>query len=549
MKVLKILSGKIIRRISPLQVAVMISLVYFTINMALINDFGLSWDFHYHHYAGLHHLGLLVPKISDPPEVPFTPPDPRLTTDDPFGPFIQILPTLSYHIFYEKLHVLSFDSAYNLPPIILGSLGVGIIFIFLFESLGINHAIFGSLSLAFLPVYFGYLHNNMKDIPNTVAFMMTIFLFWRMTVRKRFRDLIFALLSFAVAFNIKVNSIFIPVVCFSWFIISNGKSVIKVIFVNLFRRNFQSEKINSEFKIIILVIIFGIFAPVSALALWFPFWENPLGKLMEIPYFYSHNTLNMPVLFFGKIYRSGVDVPWSYPFLYLGITMPLPILFFFISGLIVSLKRIILNRAGIYLLFVLWFIIPLVRYFFPSNGAIDGVRHFMEVICPLIIISSIGFVRIYQAIFKWQKNKNVIFIFSGIVYFLLLVNLVKYHPYQTSYFNSIIGGIKGAYGLFDIDFWGTPQKGAMVWLNINAKPNAKIFIEMAQSTAATYLREDLRKNLNTTPIWEGDYTVILNRQSYFPPYFAYTLKEKTAQSKIVYTRSIEGVPLVWIFAK
>jgi hypothetical protein len=74
-----------------------------------MKDYGLSWDYHYHYYAGRYHLGLSVPSLHDPAPVPFSPPDPRLTTEDPFGPITQIVPTLSSYIFYERLHILPFD--------------------------------------------------------------------------------------------------------------------------------------------------------------------------------------------------------------------------------------------------------------------------------------------------------------------------------------------------------------------------------------------------------------------------------------------------------
>ena len=193
-------------------IAFLLSFVYFIIHLAIINDYGLSWDFHYHFYAGLYHLGLPVPSINEPPPVPFTPPDPRLSVDNPFGPFTQIIPTISYLLFYEKWHIIPPDSAYNLPMVIFGAAGVGLLFLFLYESTGMIIALTGFLFLALLPSYFGYLHNNMKDIPSAFAFTLSIYLFWRLVKFRRVKDLVWAILAFAFAFNIKINSIFIPVV-------------------------------------------------------------------------------------------------------------------------------------------------------------------------------------------------------------------------------------------------------------------------------------------------------------------------------------------------
>jgi len=126
--------------------------------------------------------------------------------------------------------------------------------------------------------------------------------------------------------------------------------------------------------------------------------------------------------------------------------------------------------------------------------------------------------------------------------------LVVFHPFQASYFNFLTGGIKGAQGRFDIDFWGTPQKEAVLWLNQQAPRGAFVHIVMAQSTASVYLRKDLLINLNKKPYQESDYTVLLNRQSFFPLYSIEAYKNKKISSKrTVFSVSRLGVPLVWVF--
>ena len=113
-----------------------------------------------------------------------------------------------------------------------------------------------------------------------------------------------------------------------------------------------------------------------------------------------------------------------------------------------------------------------------------------------------------------------------------------------------IGGINGAQGKFDLDFWGTPQKEAVLWLNLNAPFDSFVHIVMAQSTASVYLRPDLAQNVNKKTIEESDYVILLNRQSFFGIYDVSKMpKEKEEENKIVFSRRINGVPLVWIFRK
>ena len=124
--------------------------------------------------------------------------------------------------------------------------------------------------------------------------------------------------------------------------------------------------------------------------------------------------------------------------------------------------------------------------------------------------------------------------------------LVKYHPYQASYFNGFIGGISGAQGNFDIDFWGTPQKEAVEFLNENAPPGSFVHIVMAQTTASVYLRPDLLRNVNKKNIGQSDYIVLLNRQSFFELY-RISPQDLMLNNQLVFSRKIDGVVLVWVF--
>lgn len=520
--------------------ALIITVIYFILHLILIKDYSLSWDYHYHHYAGLYHLGLTVPSMKDPSPVPFSSPDSRLTIEDPFGPFTQIIPTLFQVILHDRLNLLPFDIAYNLPIVISGALGVGLLFIFISKSIGLKQAYIATFFLSFLPNYFAYLHNNMKDIPNAVAFAFSIFTFWLLVHNKNIKMLIFAVFSFAFAFNIKINSIMIPVVCLIWVLLYQGKEYASLLFLG-WKKIYKSR--------ILFIVVYFFLAPIMAVVIWWPFWNNPISKLLELPYFYSHNTINMPVLLFGHIYYSGVNIPIFYPYIFILINTQVPILISFIIGIYVSLRRI-KEKKGIYLLIIIWFIVPLLRYFNPKSGAIDGMRHFMEIIYPLCFIAGIGASEILNILLLNKKFKIINYSIIIIFIIIIIYPIYYYHPYQTSYFNIITNGIKGAEGKFDIDYWGTPQKEAVYWLNKNAPIGSAVYIAMAQSTAATYLRADLLSKLNTTSINNSDYIMVLNRQSmYETGNLSSLISKKIRENKTVYQKIIDGVSLVWVFSK
>ncbi len=514
--------------------------VYFLIHLAIINDYGLSWDFHYHFYGGLYHLGIPFEKTyEDVPVALQLFPTYIQTAPDPFGPFTQIIPTLSYFLLHKQLHIFPLDSAYNFPMLIFGAGGVALLFYFVAKVKGIPAGILAGLSLALLPNYFGYLHTNMKDIPNAFAFSLAIVTFWNLEKKKTIRSLIFAVVSFAFAFNVKINSTVVPVICFVWFTTMHGKAIILSVL----------KKDKKKLRTIVPIFLYFILAPLAAIALWWPFWSDPLGKLLQLKTFYTYNTFNMWIFWMGQLHISGQDVPKLYPYAYIAVTTPLPILISFIIGFCVSVRNVF-KKDPFSMLLILWFFIPLLRYLNPHSGAIDGVRHFMEFVYPLSALAGIGAWSSYMYVRKILTVKYAFWILGILSFFWMGYSLIHYHPYQTSYFNELIGGIKGGSKNFDVDFWGTPQKGAMVWLNAHAPENSSIYFPMAANSAGVYLRKDLLLQVNSKRMEESDYVSIFNRYTFIYDYgLDDFIKEKEKEGKLVYSKNIDGVPLIWVLRK
>lgn len=488
---------------------VLIVLYFLVIHLLILKDYGFTWDFHFHFFGGGKLLGI-EPSVLEPRNLPFSEPDPRRAWTLPYGPLMSIPPMMSYVYFYKTLNVLPADVAYHLPIVLWGVAGIGILYAFLKEAFNVRIAVLGALFLALTPRYFGDLHNNMKDVPSAAIFALNMWLLWRLVKHKRFIDLLLAAFAFAVAFNVKINSIFIPIIFGVWLI---------------FQRSLKNH------------IIYFLLAPIAAFALWSLFWPDPIGQLKHAYLTFGIGTNNIEVLLNGNWYCSGSTVPWYYPFWYLAITTPLPILLFFFIGLIGLIRHI--RPIGI--LLILWLVLPLTRYLIPSVGVIDGVRHFEEVLPALTAIAALG----ANHIFSFARAKGGAKLIFLITLISLITPIVLYHPYQITYFNELVGGVKGAFGKYDLDYWGTSQKAAVEWVNENAPPNAKIHIIMAAAVAGQYLRPDLLTNLNKFGYDQSDFVILLNRTSFLYRFFyayEYYLHHKPAD--II---EVKGVPLVWIY--
>lgn len=512
-----------------LLVGILLFVLLLAIHLLTIDDYGLTWDFHHHFFAGLSLLGRTIEPYAK--GIQFVAPDPRLTTKLPFGPLMSIAPVTTYIIFFEKLKLLAFDNAYNLSIITTGIAGIVILYFLLSEAINQKTALVAAILLALLPRYFGDLHNNMKDVPQAAAFTLAIWMFWRLVQYRKPTDVLLAASFFAIAFNTKVNTLAVPLVAFLWMLLLLSTHI----------GNLLPKPLTWSRKGLLPIILYFPLAAIAAFALWSFFWPNPIGQLLYIYRFFQDNTKNIEVLYFGKWYCSGINVPWHYPLGYLAITTPLPVVFFFLIGLISQIRQI--RSKPIASLLLLWFFVPLTRYVFPQMGVIDGIRHFEEVVFPLAAIAAVGAIAVSHWVKQWLSPK-IITVIIFIIFIILIKDIVLYHPYQITYFNELVGGSRGAMGNFDIDYWGSSQKAAMRWLNKHAKPNSRVHVVMASDVATHYLRADLQERANTVYYDNSDYVVVLNRLGFF---YRFVAVDYILTHKPIHVITGNGVPLVWIY--
>ena len=114
--------------------------------------------------------------------------------------------------------------------------------------------------------------------------------------------------------------------------------------------------------------------------------------------------------------------------------------------------------------------------------------------------------------------------------------MFRLHPYEYLYYNSLVGGLKGAYGKYETDYWGLGYKEAVLWFNKNIndpKKTYRIFVE-GDSFASTYYFKSNMKLV--TDVNEADYIFTFTRWDF----------HKRHPGKTIYTVKRENVPLIFI---
>lgn len=553
-------------------VAILIGLFYFIALLITMPDYNLVWDARNHYFKGQDFANFFLTGRKNYDGLPITKdyaryyrdyiskyaPDPninkRISPDpnyrrsiyqDDFHNFEWLMKSnqiehpvfgdiaaaFSNIVFYEKLGLLRDDYAYRPYTIFLASILVGLIFYWMLISYGLFPAIVSTLSIGLMPLFWAESHFNLKDVPQMTFFTLAIWEFWRGIILKSKKRIIFSSFFAGCAFATKLNIVFLPFILIPWFFIFYIKSRKK-------DRNLYNHWIW-------LLIIYPIIMIGIIFLIWPQFWQKPIESFMAMlkTYYevgiYPDYTPAFRTIFNFSIYAFTWIILTTYPLI--GVLTFIGIFF-----TLFNLKK---NKDFLPLLFLLWLFIPILRASLPFTSIFGGVRHIMEYIPPFSMLTGYGVYKLFHLV----PSRYKLFIRIGIIlgFIPLLMTLIRLHPAENVYFNSLIGGLAGAKKA-NITGWGYNDGGiyrkATDWLNKNAKKNTHIVTAFSEP-ADFYipeLREDLlADNYFSGYLQKGEYIIALTHDSELQHTYRMSYPENLLEP--VYVYSVDGVPLIKIW--
>ncbi|MBX7107831.1 MAG: glycosyltransferase [Chitinophagales bacterium] len=311
--------------------------------------------------------------------------------------------------------------------------------------------------LSVSPQLFGQSMNNPKDIPFAAAYAFSIYQFFKWITelpKPSIRTLIYASLGIAVAIGIRVGGLILV-----------GILLVFLVTEWLFNKSVR-EKIMQQgaflrlVKHVMLVSAAGYF---GALLFW-PYgleapFTNPFKALREMQNF----STTIRILFAGKHIMSN-EVPWNYIPTWISITTPLIILFPAILMVAASFfTRKILRWEHIMLL-TFAIVFPWAYAVYKKSSLYDGLRHFLFIVPLLTVLAALFF----EVLFRAAKNK----LLTGVTALALVAGValplswsIKNHPNEYCYFNEFTGGINGAYGNYETDYWMNSIRETSEWFH------------------------------------------------------------------------------------
>jgi hypothetical protein len=317
------------------------------------------------------------------------------------------------------------------------------------------------LALWMTPRFWGHLFNNSKDIPFAAGFaLMMAALVWVLTTKaKRWMPICAA--GVAMGLTLAVRPGGLPMVVVYWTFALAGCLALAGPESWRDRKAWIALGLRGTVGLALAWLIMVAPWPWAHEA---PF-ANPIRAALRSAEFFKA----FPVLFAGEVTPSD-EMPVTYLITYLLIATPLPILALAGIGFAGSVReqrrRGIVPVSAALGLFQLWLVLPLVFYVIVRSNAYDGMRHFLFVLPAVAFFAAVG---IQTASSLTPRGRPIVAAMLALTLVFPATSLIRLHPYQSSYFNALVGGVAGAALRYEADYWVSSYREATLWLNEQAE--------------------------------------------------------------------------------
>ena len=471
-------------------------------------NYGVTWDENVYIESGRHYTIQILNTLKIPHNIK----DTKLNFESSDSKHTQ-----SHGVLFDVIVILltplfrtfNFET-YHLIKALLSLLSFIFLYITLNKLLLNKWALFGTILLLLFPHFYGDIFNNSIDVPTLTFFTLYICLFL-FFINKKEDFLRLILLSFSLAILINQRIIFS--------------------YAFLLSCLFLIKKLRLIFLLSIFTVIFLHFTHPYL-------WQHPIVGFFDMLKASSAFPFTAANLFDGQFIMAN-QLPWYYIPKLIAITSPIATLSLFIIGnfyLLFSIfnKKILFNIKKLYAYFLSLFYFPLIIAFIIRPILYDSWRHFLFLTIPMIIIAVFGAYAISRI-----KNRFIKMILFGLIAINLLQTAYEMkvlHPYQYVYYNSLVGGLKGADRKYETDYWAAANKEAVEWFNKNINnPNKTYYFSVqGDPLSSTYY---FKKNMLLSDDW--------NKVNYVISFTRWNSDQKYT-GKIVYEVKREGVPLVYI---
>jgi hypothetical protein len=328
---------------------------------------------------------------------------------------------------------------------------------------GARAAFFAALFLACLPAYYGHMFFNPKDIPFAAGVVWSFYFLMR--AFRAYPDIrLHTTLKFGALLGVTLGTRIGGLLILVYVAAALGFAALRQLHVTGDLR----LTIRNGLKVIWQFLIPGL---LIAYALMLVFWpwalEDPLHHPLQGFREFSNFPHQVDVLLAGRTFLS-TENPWYYLPLFFFVQLPeyvlaLIVIGFFFIGQALPFRRTGLQKSLRWAIGLIVFaaIFPIIYVVAVHESLYDATRHylfvlpFIAVLCGIAAEKTIIFLRGRAPLVRLVTYSAGALYLSFHVYIMIAL-----HPYQYAYFNQTVGGLSGASGRYDTDYWATAFKEA-----------------------------------------------------------------------------------------
>jgi hypothetical protein len=389
----------------------------------------------------------------------------------------------------------------------------------------------GALFLIVSPRIFAHSFYNPKDIPFLSIYIISIYTLLLFLEKKNI-------------FTAILHGVVIGLVCS---IRTPGLIIIPIsIFFYIFDLILSKDKWKSYLKAAVFLAISVIISAGLVYVLTPYLYTNAFGNFIQIfnvmkqfPWLNYH-------LYMGK--DIGNVIPWHYSIVWFSISSPLFYLGLFLIGCVALILQSLKSRTrdqfrslrDFYLVGTCWFL-PLITVILMKSIIYTDNRQMYFIYPPLLLFSLLGFKisidKIRQRTLHWQWITAIILV-AGLAYPLYF--MVRYHPYQNTYFNILAGSKMSVIkDRFALDAWGlSVRKGLEYIASTDPAKTIKVRVMGGYNKGVLLLDKKDRKRLNVENFNPPNY--IIETYRYYP-------SRQVVGGKIVYSIKVGDTDILTVY--
>ena len=313
--------------------------------------------------------------------------------------------------------------------------------------------------LATCSLYYGHMFINAKDAPFAVA--MTMLLFGLVRALQEYpRPRIATIVIFGIGLGLSVGSRILGGLTAVYLIVP-----VAMIFASDLRLA-GGRQASGNFGWFVLSLLPGLVIAYAIMALIWP-WSviAPLNPIRAVGYFSEFFEKPWKEMFGGDLI-SVSEMPRSYVPIFFLLKMPEILIALALAGIVGAVVTAtrpqfpVRGRAAL-LLVVIAATLPLLIAVATRPAMYNGIRHFVFVVPPLAVLGGLAAAFIVERLHRVSQSAaiaSVLIMLAGVT--MPVIEMVRLHPYQYTYFNWMAGGIRAADERYMLDYWGLAFKQA-----------------------------------------------------------------------------------------